>query len=50
MFDGTTDQGKMFLSVAMLAFSAQKPVNIAGYNDQCGAWGVENLYHLSILN
>ena len=48
-FDGTTAQGKMYLSVVLTALSTQKPVDIAGYSDQCDNFnGIENLYHIVI--
>ena len=47
-FDGTTDEGKMYLSILMTAFAMQKSVDIAGYNNTCEAYGIEKLYHLQV--
>lgn len=48
-FDGTTEQGKMYLSIALTAYTAQKSVFIAGYDNQCNNFkDVEDLYHLQV--
>lgn len=44
-FDGSTDEGKIYLSVILAAYAAQKSVSIAGYNDQCTR-DVENLIYV----
>lgn len=45
-FDGTTETGKMMLSVALAAYSAQKNVWVSGFNRCTQYNGVEDLNHI----
>ncbi len=48
-FDGTTAQGKMYLSAVLAAHAAKKLVSIAGYDFSCQMYGgVEDLYHIVV--
>ncbi len=46
VFDGTTEEGKMTLSVALAAYATQKDVWLGGTNTCSLFDGVENLAHI----
>ena len=49
VFDGTTEQGQMYLSLVLSAHMAGRSVSIAGYGNRCNNYnGVEDLYHLIV--
>ncbi|KAB0468666.1 hypothetical protein F7Q91_22950 [Vibrio chagasii] len=48
VFDGTTPEGQMTLSLVLTAYAAQKPVWVAGTNSCTIRGGVENLKHIVV--
>jgi len=46
VFDGSTDEGKMTLSVVLTAYASQKDVWLGGKNTCSLYSGIEDLYHI----
>lgn len=49
-FDGTTDQGKMYLSILMAAHTAQKTVVITGFDTCDNEPGIADLRSIQVKN
>jgi len=49
-FDGSTEEGKMYLSTILTAYASKMNVNISGYSSCTVYGGIENLFHILLQN